>query len=174
MKPKHIFSMLTAMSALSGLLTGGCTKAENTPTTTPAQIAHTEKGDTRLIDAAGAGIRLKDNSIILMPRMDENRTMYEQRLQRMENHSAGPAGYKVRSLLTKENKATYDAWKTIVARQQGTTYTPLFDPISSWASFQMSGAPAAAKSTPNDMAKAQSEIDTHAMIRDKILKAMGR
>ena len=130
MKPKHIFSMLTAMSALSGLLTGGCTKAENTPTTTPAKIAHTEKGDTRLIDAAGAGIRLKDNSIILMPRMDEDRTMYEQRLQRMENHSAGPAGYKVRSLLTEENKATYDAWKTIVARQQGATYNPLFDPIS--------------------------------------------
>ena len=87
-------------------MTGGCTKAENTPTTTPAQIAHTEKGDTRLIDAAGAGIRLKDNSIILMPRMDEDRTMYEQRLQRMENHSAGPAGYKVRSLLTAEPKAT--------------------------------------------------------------------
>lgn len=106
--------------------------------------------------------------------MDENRTMYEQRLQRMENHSAGPAGYKVRSLLSEENKATYDAWKTIVARQQGATYNPLFDPISSWASFQMSGAPAAATSTPNDMAKAQSEIDTHTMIRDKILKAMGR
>lgn len=176
-KLKSTLSMLATMSALSGLLTGGCAKAENTATATPAKIAQmggVRADDTRLIDAAGTGIPLKDKSIIVMPRMDENRAMYERRLQRMEKYSAGLAGHKVRSLLTEENKATYDAWKTIVARQRGEAYNAIFDPISSWASFQMHGGPGAAKSTPNDMAKAQSEINTQAMIRDKILKEMGR
>ena len=155
MKIKKSLLMLATLGTVFSAALSGCSNRDEKPAQKAAPVVHQDNRSVSL--PGGAGVLLKDKQVVLIPQYHENRAMYEKRLADMNAYTK-QTGYTMVSIIDLENKAAYDtAMFQIYPIKNGKMYNMIDNPISSWASMQISGSKFVAKYTPGDIAKAQAE-----------------
>jgi len=157
MNKKTVSRMIIGLSVISALVGACLVKGKNQ--NTDIKTSMVEKGGHSLQNyPGGAGVLLKDNQIVLIPQMTENRSRYEKRLLELNKIAPLVGTNTFVTIINHENKQAYDAFMFDFCARQGKVYNMILNPYSSWASMQIGGGQAVEKYTPYDILKAQKEM----------------
>ena len=148
-RSQNLLVTLMTAGALISFAVGGCTERSSENGTHKVTVT-----GQQVSLPGGIGVLLEDKQVVLIPKNTENKAQYEKRLRDI-NVCSKEIGYTFLSIIDPDNKMAYDAaMMKIYPRMYGRMYNMLEDPVSSWASMQMSGAELVSRYTPRDLVDA--------------------